>query len=71
MALGDTNVARAVMGLGMPTPQVFPEPAVAGTFDSEDAAAMLDLSYVDFPSPAAAPAYARSHIRRMVTQGMI
>ena len=31
MALGDDNVGRALVGMGMQVPQYMPEPAVAGT----------------------------------------
>ena len=49
MALSDANVCRAIMGMGHATPQYFPTPPVAGTWDSASAAAMMCLPYFDLP----------------------
>ena len=59
MALTDTNVTRAIMGLGMTTPQIMPEPAEAGTFAGEDALAIMNGIYYD-PTPDPTSAVGRA-----------
>ena len=52
MALTDTGAGRAIMGLGMFTPQILPEPAVAGTFQAEDTATFLNIWLVAVTAPS-------------------